>query len=78
MTNSAESGIVEEISQREPLFDDIISEIDENSETKRVERDEKTEAKKKLLEAGARIWEAALVREAPRTVGVEEDESIDV
>lgn len=47
--NTAASGIVEEIGQREQPLDNILLEIDEPKETKRVEHDEKIEAEKKLL-----------------------------
>lgn len=69
--NAASSGIIEEVGERETLLDDLFSEIDENEEVKGNERDEKRDAEKKVVQAGAKIREAALQRHARRTVGQE-------
>ena len=60
--NAAASGIIEVRGERELLLDDFVLEIDEWSEQRRDERDEKTEFDKRLQNAGEEMRDRALNR----------------
>ena len=61
--NVVASGIIEVRGEREILLDDIVLAIDEWEESRRAERDERTELDKRLQVAGEAIRTRALSRE---------------
>ena len=63
--NAAASGNIEVRGVREVLLDDVVLEIDEWSEQRRVEQDEKTEFDKRLQNAGEEMRDRALNRCSP-------------
>lgn len=56
----ASSGVAEENSERTQLLDDIVLQIDEASEQRRLEREERSQRDRKLQEAGERIRERSI------------------
>lgn len=64
--NTAASGIEENRTEKHVLLDDIVHMVDAHAETKRAERNERTEADKRLQAAGERIRAAAVQRASER------------
>lgn len=60
--NTAASGIAEVRTEKHVLLDDIVQMADEHAEKKRSERNERTDADKRLQDAGDRIRAAAVQR----------------
>lgn len=73
-TNAGASGIDEEESETSALLYDIVQAMDDTAEARRAERNEKTDADRRLQEAGEIIREQALTRVARPTRTVTEDE----
>ena len=65
MNNSAASGIIEVRGEREVLLDDVVLEVDEWSEQRRVQWDEKTGFEKRLQSAREEIRDRDLNRCSP-------------
>ena len=83
VNNSAASGIIEARGEREVLLDDVVLEVDEWSEQRWVQRDEKTGFDKRLQSAGEEIRDRDLNRCSPgkekssstRQMGMEKQKS---